>query len=293
MISNIKPLLALIAILTLSLLGRNSNQVLAQEQFGGLALYTVREEMSKNPKAVLEKVAEAGYAYVEAAGYKDGKYYGMQPGQFKKTLEARGLIPMSTHQPTVTLENADQLIADAKEAGFRYFVIPVPPEGHYTRDPETNKRQMDQDLGPLVEMLNSIGKKCNASGLQLLYHNHDFEYEKNAQGIVPIEYLIENCDPEYVNFQMDLYWVTKASADPIAYFTRYPGRFKSWHVKDMDKDGRFAPVGTGTINFKRILEKKKLSGMEFYLVEQDRTFETEPLEAIKISHKGLINLGFE
>lgn len=293
MISYIKPRLALIAILTLSLLGRNSNQVLAQEQFGGLALYTVREEMSKNPKAVLEEVAQSGYSYVEAAGYKEGKYYGMKPSDFRQLLQAVGLNPMSTHQPTVTLENADQLIADAKEAGFRYFVIPVPPEGHYTRDPETNKRHMDQDLAPLVEMLDTVGKKCKAAGLELLYHNHDFEYEKNAQNIVPIEYLLENCDPDYVNFQMDLYWVTKAGADPLDYFKKYPGRFKSWHVKDMDTDGRFAPVGTGKIDFRRILEKKKASGMEFYLVEQDRTFETEPLEAIKISHKGLINLGFE
>ncbi len=103
---------------------------------------------------------------------------------------------------------------------------------------------MDQDLGPLVELLDAIGKKCEDAGLNLLYHNHDFEYEKNKQGIVPIEYMLENCDPQYVNFQMVLYWVTKAGADPISYFKKYPGRFKSWHVKDMDKDGKFAPVGT-------------------------------------------------
>ncbi len=92
---------------------------------------------------------------------------------------------------------------------------------------------------------------------------------------------------------MDLYWVTKAGADPISYFKKYPGRFKSWHVKDMDEDGKFAPVGTGTINFKSILGEKELSGMEFYMVEQDKTFETEPLEAIKISREGLVNLGFK
>ena len=267
--------------------------IIGQEQFGGLALYTLREDMSGNPVETLKKVNETGYAYVEAAGYKEGMYYGMKPEAFKKTLEEVGLKPMSTHQPTVTLENADQLIADAKAAGFRYFVIPVPPAGHYTRDPETRKRHMDQDLEPLVELLEAIGKKCDEDGLQLLYHNHDFEYEKNKQGVVPIEYMIENCDPKYVNFQMDLYWVTKAGADPIAYFKKYPGRFKSWHVKDMDNEGKFAPVGTGTIDFKSILEEKDLSGLEFYMVEQDKTFEREPLEAIKISHEGLVELGFE
>lgn len=152
---------------------------------------------------------------------------------------------------------------------------------------------MDGDLQPLVDMLNAIGKKCKDQGLQLLYHNHDFEYEKNKQGIVPIEYMIENSDPGFVNFQMDLYWVTKAGADPIAYFEKFPGRFKSWHVKDMNKEGHFAPVGTGTIDFKRILKEKKKSGMEFYMVEQDRNFETKALDAIKISHKGLVDLGFD
>lgn len=277
----------------LTLVFFNSPQLLAQEQFGGLALYTVREEMAKDPIATLKKVAETGYAYVEAAGYIEGKYYQMEPLEFKKSLMEIGLTPMSTHQPTVTLENADQLIADAKEAGFKYFVIPVPPKGHYTRDPETRKRHMDGDLQPLVDMLNAIGKKCKDQGLQLLYHNHDFEYEKNKQGIVPIEYMIENSDPGFVNFQMDLYWVTKAGADPIAYFEKFPGRFKSWHVKDMNKEGHFAPVGTGTIDFKRILKEKKKSGMEFYMVEQDRNFETKALDAIKISHKGLVDLGFD
>ena len=92
---------------------------------------------------------------------------------------------------------------------------------------------------------------------------------------------------------MDLYWVTKAGADPVAYFKKYPGRFKSWHVKDMDKEGHFAPVGAGTIDFRRILKEKELSGMEFYMVEQDKTFDAKPLEVIKTSHKGLISLGFE
>ncbi len=92
---------------------------------------------------------------------------------------------------------------------------------------------------------------------------------------------------------MNLYWVTKAGADPVAYFKKYPGRFKEWYVKDMDAQGRFAPVGEGTIDFKRILEEKKLSGMKYYFVEQDQTFTMEPLEAIKVSHESLKEIGFK
>jgi sugar phosphate isomerase/epimerase len=105
--------------------------------------------------------------------------------------------------------------------------------------------------------------------------------------------MLENLDAKYVNFQMDLYWVTKAGADPVAYFEKYPGRFKIWHVKDMDDQGRFAPVGTGSIDFTRLLENKDLAGMKYYIVEQDQTFDgMEPLEAIKISHEGLKKFGF-
>jgi sugar phosphate isomerase/epimerase len=279
---------ALIAILLLS-----SIQLLAQDKFGGLALYTVREDMTTNPKIALEKISDIGYTYIEAAGYEDGKFYGMQPLEFRNTLYDLGLIPISSHQPTVTLENADQMIADVKAAGFRYFVIPIPPMGHFQFDKETRSMSMSEDLELLTHILNTIGKKCKDAGLELLYHNHDFEYKKNAQGIVPIEYFLENTNPEYVNFQMDLFWVTKAGADPVVYFNNYPGRFKLWHVKDMDEEGKFAPVGTGKINFERILKEKDLSGMKFYLVEQDMTFDEEPLEAVKISHGGLSQLGFQ
>ncbi len=128
----------------------------------------------------------------------------------------------------------------------------------------------------------------------MLYHNHDFEFKKNADGIIPIDYLLENCNPELVNFQMDLFWVTKAGADPLVYFEKYPGRFKIWHVKDMDEQGRFSPVGKGTIDFSRILAEKEKSGMLYYMVEQDMTFDgLKPLEAIKISHEGLSQFGFD
>ncbi|HBU77257.1 MAG TPA: sugar phosphate isomerase [Muricauda sp.] len=265
----------------------------AQESFGGLALYTVRENMGEDAKATLQKVADAGYAYIEAAGYADGKFYGMDPQDFKSYVESIGLTPVSTHMGGVTLENADQQIADTKAAGFEYFTIPVPPMGMFTFDPESRTMGMKGTMEDFAEILTTIGKKCEAAGLKLLYHNHDFEYKNNEDGIKPIVYLLENTDPKYVNFQMDLYWVTRAEADPVSYFEKYPGRFKLWHVKDMDEEGKFAPVGEGTIDFKRILDKKDVSGMEKYFVEQDMTWDKKPLEVIKISHKGLKEIGFK
>jgi sugar phosphate isomerase/epimerase len=201
------------------------------------------------------------------------------------------LKPISAHQSSVTFENVDQQIADLKAAGFQYFVVPIPPMGLFGHD--GGKMTMKGGAKNLAQILDKLGEKCEAAGLQLLYHNHDFEFVKDAEGIVPIDYLLENCNPKYVNFQMDLYWVTKAGADPVAYFKRYPGRFKIWHVKDMDDQGRFAPVGNGKIDFKRVLDNKKLSGMQYYFVEQDACFNETALEAIVISHKGLAKIGFK
>ena len=109
----------------------------SSEKFGGLALYTVRDSMAKDPLATLKVVSESGYAYVEAADYAEGKFYGMSPEVFKSTLDSLGLQAMSAHMGMVTLENADQLIADVKAAGITYFVIPVPPMGMFTVEPAT------------------------------------------------------------------------------------------------------------------------------------------------------------
>ena len=265
----------------------------ATDQFGGIALYTLRDTMGKDPRAVLEAVAELGYEYIEAAGYSEGKYYGMEPAEFKAMLDEVGLKPMSSHQSSMTRENAKTEIADAKEAGFQYIVIPVPPEGLFTYNPASQSLGMTGTVANASDIINAIAAEASAQGMKALYHNHDFEFRENEEGIVPIDYFIENSDPEDLNFQMDLYWVTKAGADPVDYFEKYPGRFKAWHVKDIDDQGRFAPVGTGSIDFERILAAKEQSGMEFYLVEQDATFNETPMEAIEISHEGLKEIGFE
>jgi len=259
--------------------------------FGGLALYTLRDSMAKDPKGTLQAVAADGYAYVETANYEDGKFYGMTPTEFKSYLESLGLTAKSAHMGMVNMENADQLIADVKAAGIEYFVIPVPPMGMFTSGP--NGMGMNGTPDELVTIMNTLGEKCTKAGIKLLYHNHDFEFKAMADGTIIEDLLLEKCNPEFVNFQMDLFWVTKAGVDPLTYFEKYPGRFIAWHVKDMNEEGNFAPVGTGTIDFKRILAEKDKSGMEFYLVEQDRTFGLDPLEAIKISHAGLEEIGFK
>lgn len=280
-------------LLSLTILMSMSMAVFAQKKSGGMTLYTVRNEMGKDAKATLKQVADLGYKYIEAVDYKDGKFYGMTPDEFKSYTKSLGLKPISVHMGSMTLDNADKLVADVKAAGFTYFVAPVPPMGMFKFDTKTRSLGMEGTVEKLADILNTIAQKAHAAGLEFLYHNHDFELKPNKDGVVVLDYLLEHLDPKYVNFQMDLYWMTKAGADPVAYFQKYPGRFKVWHVKDMDTEGRFAPVGKGTIDFKRILDNKKLSGMKYYIVEQDMTFDgLQPMEAIKISKEGLKKFGF-
>lgn len=263
------------------------------DKFGGLALYTVRDDMNKNPEATLDSIAQIGFAYVEAAGYEHGKFYNYAPEDFKALLSQKGLVGLSSHHGGITLNTMKEEIAAAKKAGFEYVVVPIPPMGMFTFDQATMTMGMQGEVTELAKILNRIGKEASEQGMKMLYHNHDFEFKPNKDGIIPMVYLLENTDPKYVNFELDLYWIAKAGADPITYFEKYPGRFKMWHVKDMGDNGLFAPVGTGTIDFGQILDKKETSGMVYYFVEQDLTFTNTPLQAIKISHEGLKNIGFD
>lgn len=282
--------LKLMMIVVLTSLGL---QGIAQEKFGGATLYTVRNEMRADPQAALKEVSEIGYKYIEVVDYRDGKFYGMSPEELKKQMSDLGMIPLSVHMGMVNLDNADKLIADVKAAGIKYFVAPIPPMGLAKFNRETRSLNLSDNIDSLVLVLNILGQKCKAAGLEFLYHNHNFEFVVDADGVVPYDYMLENLDADNVNFQMDLYWVTKAGADPVAYFEKYPGRFKIWHVKDMDDQGRFAPVGAGSVDFARLLEEKDLAGMEYYIVEQDQTFDgMKPMEAIKISHDSLKKFGF-
>lgn len=270
-----------------------TTMVMGQERLGGLALYTVRDDMANDAVATLEAVAATGYSYVEAAGYEKGKYYGMAPEKFKETMVALELQPISTHQSSITLKNAEEQFAAAKQVGFTYFVIPIPPMGMFTFDRSTMTMGMKGTVQDLTKILNELGEKATANGLQLLYHNHDFEFKPNEDGIIPMDYLLEHTNPDYVNFEIDLFWAVKAGVDPVAYFEKYPGRFKAWHVKDMGDEGQFAPVGEGSIDFGKILAQKETSGMQYYFVEQDMTFDRTPMEAITISHSGLKAIGFD
>lgn len=131
----------------------------------GLALYTIRDAMMANPEESLDKVAEAGYDWVEAANHDRGLFYGMKPAKFGKLVKKSGLELISTHSQ-IRPENADTIIAEAAEAGFSYLVLPsLPSEWSGTLD----------GFKKAADIFNDFGEKCRKEGLKFSFHNHQIE----------------------------------------------------------------------------------------------------------------------
>jgi len=236
----------------------------------GLQLYTLREPMSKDFQGSLEQVAKLGYKEVEFAGY-----YNHTPKQVKDLLSSLGLSAPSTHTSLKAMrEEWARTLDDAKAVGHEYIVLAwLPPD---------ERKTIDQ-YRKLADLLNTSAEAAKAKGLQMAYHNHDFEFMP-IDGTLPYDLLVERTDPKLVKLELDLYWIVKAGGDPLAYFAKQPGRFPLVHVKDMDSTPAkgFAEVGRGTIDFKSIFAKAGQGGIKHYFVEQDQT-PGSPFDSIKIS----------
>ena len=133
-----------------------------------------------------------------------------------------------------------------------------------------DERKGIDDYKYAADQLNIAGERCKKAGIQLCYHNHDFEFIKEGD-VLPYDILLAT-DENLVKMEVDLYWITKAGHDPVALFEQHPGRFPLWHVKDMDNTEKkdFTEVGSGIIDFKKIFKQSKKAGMKYFFVEQDK-----------------------
>lgn len=253
----------------------------------GLQLYTVRDLMQQNPADTIAKVAKIGFNSVEGATYTGSQnFYGMNPAAFAGLLKDNGLIMPSCHYRLgeektngeivkgTMLHEWDKAVDDAATVGVKYMVCA------YLSPAE--RGELDH-YKYVADQLNIAGEKCKKAGLQLCYHNHDFEFTKN-NNTYPMDILF-GADEDLVKFEMDLYWVAKAGMDPIALFNQHPGRFPLMHLKDMDKTEQhsFTEVGNGSIDFKTILKHQKKAGLKYFFVEQDKC-PGSPLDSIKQSY---------
>lgn len=219
----------------------------------GVQLYTLRAAMAKDAAATLAAVAAAGYAEVETAGTGS-----LTPAEFALALKRTGLTAPAAHVPiNLVVDDPDSLLTLAQAVGHRYLVVPwIPPE-----------MRTASGYAQLINALNTFGEQCAGEGLQLCYHNHDFEFER-VDGEVAFDRLLRECDNDTVRFELDLFWVAHAGADGGAYLSASPERYPLCHVKDRDAEGNMVDVGQGEIDFPALFAAG--SGLQHYFVEHDR-----------------------
>jgi sugar phosphate isomerase/epimerase len=228
----------------------------------GIQLYTLRNELAKDAKGTIRKVADLGYKEVENFGYANGKFFGMDPKTYATFLTDIGLSAPSGHYMLPQLTSGwDKAVEDAAAIGQKYMVLAFlfPHE----------RKTMDEYL-KVASTLNKCGESCQKAGIQLCYHNHDFEFEA-IDGKLPFDVLMTETDKKLVQAELDLYWAVKAGQQPVELFRKYPKRIGLWHVKDMDNTEKksFTEVGSGVIDFAEIFSMHRTSGMKHFFVEQD------------------------
>lgn len=247
----------------------------------GLQLYTLRDLLPKDVKGVIEKVAKAGYKEVETYGYTaEAGFWGLEAKSFKALLEANGLKAPSGHFGLEEyIKSGDKellkpLLAGAAELNMEYFTCP-----YLTEDLRTSL----DDYKKIAGRLNEAAELAKQSGLQMAYHNHDFEFKKYGE-TTGYDILLQETNKDLIHFELDLYWVVRSGNDPLALFEKHPGRFVMWHVKDMDKadNTKNTEVGNGKIDFKTIYKHAKQSGLKHLIVEQEN-FAIDPFDSIKKS----------
>jgi sugar phosphate isomerase/epimerase len=246
----------------------------------GIQLYTLRNELSKDAKSVIVKVAELGFKEVETFGYsKQRGFWGMDARAFKTLLQANKITSPSGHY------GFDLFLNEGKEDDLKDNIEAANILGQsYLTVPYFNPAKLDSldKYKEIAEKLNRAATLCKEAGLQLAYHNHDFEF-KDWNGTTGYDILLKDTDPSALKFELDLYWAVRAGKDPIKLFQENPGRFAMWHVKDMNKVTKdFTEVGTGSIDFKKIFEKASLAGVKHIFVEQDK-ITIDPYVSVKTS----------
>lgn len=249
----------------------------------GLQLFTIRDAMAKDVIGTLKKVSALGYQDLETYGFDPAglKYYGMDAAAFKSVLADNNLTTSSGHydlflyldkSPDELKKYVDRCIEGARILGKRYITWPwLTPE---SRTIEKFKLLSDR--------LNIVGEQVTKAGLGFAYHNHDFEFiDHNGENGYDI--IMKNTDPNLVKLQIDLYWVMHSSKlSPSELFSKQPGRFVMWHIKDMDKVSRdYTELGNGSIDYTKILPDASRSGLELYFLEQGGNFASNSMKSIE------------
>ncbi|MCC5914857.1 MAG: TIM barrel protein [Balneolaceae bacterium] len=235
----------------------------------GLQLYTLRDVMPDDPVTVLRELADMGYKQIESYEGPMGMFWGMENTEFRSLMDDLDMTIISSHANV--FDDLERKVEEAAEIGMKYIVCPwIGPQD-----------SMD-DYRQIADQFNEIGEVANSAGIKFAYHNHEYTFEE-MDGELPQDVLMERTDESLVEYQMDIYWFAAGNQDPAEWIRRYPGRFTSSHVKDIQNgdDHESVVLGTGSINFEELLPLAKENGMEYFIVEQEAYTNTTPMEAVQ------------
>lgn len=237
----------------------------------GLQLYSLREDMPKDPKGVLKQVALFGYKQIEGYEGPKGMFWGMSNTDFKKYMDELGMEFITCHCNID--KDFEKKAAEAAAIGMKYLICPS-RGGSKTVD----------DFKRVSDDFNKKGEICKQNGIRFGYHNHEYSF-KEIDGQMPQDIMMQNTDPSLVDFEMDIYWVVTGNQDPIVWLNKYPNRFVLGHVKDRIKGaterGASCILGEGSIDFPKIIKVTKANGMKYFIVEHERYDNSTPLKCVE------------
>jgi len=237
----------------------------------GIQLWSVRDDLAKDPKGVLKQLSSYGYKQIESFEGGKGMFWGMSNTEFKAEMDNLGMKIISSHCDIN--KDFEKKAAEAAAIGMKYLICPY-------KGPQ---KELDA-FKKFADEFNQKGEICKKNGIRFAYHNHDYSFA-TLNGEMGQDVMMKNTDAGLVDFELDMYWVVAAGQDIETWLKKYPKRFRLCHVKDRkkgapltDKDESVV-VGTGSIDYPRILKTAKKLGMEYYIVEQEKWEGTTPMQA--------------
>jgi sugar phosphate isomerase/epimerase len=255
----------------------------------GVQLYTVRDVLPKAPAATLRAL--------DTIGYRECEPTYAQLTQFGSEIKATSMKPVSVHLDSAMVSQGkdadfDKAIQLSKQYGIAFAVFPYLPPA---------ERTGLEGMRALADKLNRAGEKCRAAGLSLCYHNHAFEFDPK-EGATPFQVLLDRTDKKLVAIELDMFWVSVAGHDPIAWLGKLKGRVPLIHVKDKAKDTptgfteavprtSFKEVGQGVMDWPKVMKAATSAGVKHYIVEQDQA-PGDPVESLRQSFQFLTKVKY-
>jgi sugar phosphate isomerase/epimerase len=287
------------AVATAGLLLPSLTQASKKKRSLGVQLFTMPKMVSNDLRGTLQLISKTGYKEVEFfgpydfsaqetidawkpsadfLGIKKNAFYGYPVTEVKNMLDDLELSAPSAHGDLLTLrKNLQPAMKAFQQLEVKHVVVPTLPQ-------QKEKRTL-ADYENLAAEFNALGQKMMDYGIRLGYHNHGYEHTV-VDGKIPLEVLLNNTDARWVSFEMDVFWITAAGADPIDFLQRFPRRFKMMHVKSATEQVRFSADGStpdqwvslfpkmadpyeGVFDIKGILREGSISGVEHFYLEHD------------------------